>query len=134
MIKINSDIVAIRKARERIHPIKDTNTIFQIINYSRMGKLPKGKILIVKKIALNMEKDELMVLKRFFTLENEEIQIKEHKIIPNQKVIEIREGRNLIATIIPRITMISIVSKYIKNVEKDMDFPPKIILNLKERS
>jgi len=96
-----------------------------------MGKLPKGKILIVKKIALNMEKDELMVLKRFLTLENEEIQIKEHKIIPNQKVIEIREGRNLIATIIPRITMISIVSKYIKNVEKDMDFPPKIIFNLK---
>lgn len=60
-----------------------------------------------------------------------EIKIKEHKIIPNQKVIEIREGSNLIATIIPRITMISIVSKYIKNVEKDMDFPPKIILNLK---
>lgn len=61
------------------------------------------------------------------------IQIKEHKIIPNQKVIEIIEGNNLIATIIPRITMISIVSKYIKNVEKDMAFPPKIILNLKKR-
>ncbi len=63
-----------------------------------------------------------------------EIEIKEHKIIPNQKVIEKREGNNLIATVIPRITMISIVSKYIENVEKDMDFPPKIILNLKERS
>ena len=63
-----------------------------------------------------------------------EIQIKEHEITPNQKVIEIHEGDNLIATIIPRITMISIVSRYIKNVEKDMAFPPKIILNLKERS
>lgn len=62
-----------------------------------------------------------------------EIKIKEHKIIPNQKVIEISEGNNLIATIIPRITMISIVSKYIKNVEEDMGFPPKIILNLKKR-
>ena len=63
-----------------------------------------------------------------------EIKIKEHEITPNQKVIEIHEGDNLIATIIPRITMISIVSRYIKNVEKDMAFPPKIILNLKERS
>jgi len=62
------------------------------------------------------------------------IKIKEHKIIPNQKVIEIFEGNNLIATIIPRITMISIISKYIKNVEEDMDYPSKIILNLKERS
>ncbi len=62
-----------------------------------------------------------------------EIQIKDHKIVPNQKVIEIFEGNNLIATIIPRKTTISIVSKYIKNVEKDLAFPPKIILNLKKR-
>jgi len=62
-----------------------------------------------------------------------EIKIKEHSIIPNQKVIEILEGNHLIATIIPRITMISIVSKFIKNVEEDMRFPPKITINLVER-
>ena len=61
------------------------------------------------------------------------IEIKRHKIIPKQMIIEISEGDNLIATIIPRITMISIVSKYIKDVKEDMDFPPKIIINLKER-
>lgn len=61
------------------------------------------------------------------------IKIKEHNIIPNQKVIELTEGDQLIATIIPRITMISIVSKYIKNIVQDTKFPPKININLKER-
>lgn len=54
------------------------------------------------------------------------------RCIPLEKGI-VRLESNLIATIIPRITMISIVSKYIKSVEPDMEFPPKIILNLKER-
>jgi len=62
-----------------------------------------------------------------------EIKIKEHKIIPNQKIIQITEENQLIATIIPRITMISIISKYIKNVIPDMRFPPKININLIER-
>lgn len=63
-----------------------------------------------------------------------EINIKDHEIIPNQKVIEILEESGLIATIIPRITTISIVSKYIIDVNSDMEeFPPKIIISLKER-
>jgi len=62
-----------------------------------------------------------------------EIKIKEHNIIPNQKVIEIVEGNHLIATIIPRITMISIVSKFIKDVKLDLKFPPKIMINLVKR-
>ncbi len=62
-----------------------------------------------------------------------DIRITEHKIIPHQKVIEIFEGGRLIATIIPRMTMISIVSKYIKDVNSDLHFPPEIIINLKER-
>jgi len=61
------------------------------------------------------------------------IQIKKHNVVPNQKVIEISEGNNLIATIIPRTTNISIVSKYIEDVESDLTFPPKITINLKER-
>lgn len=63
-----------------------------------------------------------------------EVNIKDHEIIPNQKVIEILEGNNLIATIIPRITTISIVSKYIKDVNSDIkEFPPKVILYLRKR-
>lgn len=62
-----------------------------------------------------------------------EIKIKDHNIIPNQQVIEISENSILIATIIPRITTISIVSKFIENIISDIDFPPKIIINLKKR-
>lgn len=62
-----------------------------------------------------------------------EIKISKHIIDPNQKVIEILENNKLIATIIPRNETIKIISKYIKNVESDMEeYPPTIIINLKE--
>ena len=62
-----------------------------------------------------------------------EIKITEHSNIPNQKVIEILEGDNLIAAIVPKMTTISIISEYIKDVVENTDFPPAIIINLKER-
>ena len=61
------------------------------------------------------------------------IEIKEHIVLPETKVIEISEENNLIATIIPRDASITIVSKYIIGVISDVSFPPKITLNLKER-
>lgn len=62
-----------------------------------------------------------------------EIKIKDHIILPNLKVIEIFEHNNLIATIIPRDKVISIVSKYIENVETDLiEYPPTITISLKE--
>ena len=55
-----------------------------------------------------------------------EINVKQHSILPNQEVIEIIDERGLIATITPKKSEIVIVSKYIEDVEKDMDYPPKI--------
>ena len=62
------------------------------------------------------------------------IKIKNHKRIPNQKVIVLFDNRKLIATIIPKKDEIAVVSKYIKDVKKDMKYPPKItfIIDLKQ--
>ena len=97
-------------------------------------------ILYIWKNAKNLSLNDIKRIIQEFNIvleedENKglEIKIKEHKIIPNQKIIQITEKNQLIATIIPRITMISIVSKYIKNVIPDMRFPPKININLIER-
>lgn len=62
------------------------------------------------------------------------IKIKKHKETPNQKVIVLSDNRELIATIIAKKEEIVIVSKYIKDVKKDMKYPPKItfIIDLKQ--
>jgi len=60
------------------------------------------------------------------------INIKPHLIEPDLKTIEIIDERlGLIATIVPKSAEIVIVSKYIHDVEKDMAFPPKIIIKLR---
>ncbi len=59
------------------------------------------------------------------------IQIDNHLVLSNQKIIEIRKHRKLIATIIPRETNISITSEYIKDFKLDINgFPPKLIIEL----
>jgi hypothetical protein len=60
-----------------------------------------------------------------------EIRVTKQSITPNQEVIEILDGLDLIATIIPKDREIAVVSKYIIGVDKDMEYPPKITVQLR---
>ena len=60
------------------------------------------------------------------------INIKNHSVNPNEKVIEIMEENKLIATIIPRSTEIIVVSKYIKSI-LETQFPQKATILLDKK-
>jgi len=60
-----------------------------------------------------------------------EIRVTKHSILPNQEVIEIINECGLVATITPKKSEIVIVSKYITDVEKDMEYPAKVTFKVK---
>ena len=58
------------------------------------------------------------------------MEIKDHAITPNQKVVEVRDGEQLIATIVPTATEINVISKFANVITEDWTMPPKITIHL----
>lgn len=47
----------------------------------------------------------------------------------SRDVVEVRDGKELIAAIYPHENYITVVSKHLKDVELDKNFPPKALIS-----